>query len=195
MKPMYSKIPSILFTEHDKLELMLRIIRMAHGDQLYNGSPYFHHPIRVLLRMNWFGIESDDVYTALGHDLFEDTHVTSDDLRFFGFNGRVVGGIRQLSRLDREESTYKEYISTLIRIDDLGLLHIKLADLYENSNNVRFLPMEKRKILVRYGKSIKEIQDHLSKTERGREILQHTISGELDKETLEAWIGQEPTFL
>lgn len=195
MKPRYETIPQVYFTQYPKLELMLRLIRIAHGNQVYNNAPYWHHPVRVLLRMNWASLDEDDVYTALGHDLNEDTHLGPDDLTFFGFNGRVVGGIKQLSRSKDNDQTYKEYIQNLIRIGDFGLLHVKFSDMYENSNNVRFLPMEKRKILVRYGKSIKEVQDFLSQSQRGKEILQHTISGELDRSTLEAWIGQEPTFL
>lgn len=192
---MYDRIPQVLFREHPSLEHMLMLIRIAHGDQLYNGAPYFHHPIRVMLRMNWWDLTSEEVYAALGHDLLEDTAVTREDLQFYGYSDKTIGLIKLLTREHDGEQTYKDYIQGLIAIGDIELLRIKLCDMYENSNNVRFLPMEKRKILVRYGKSIKEVQDFLAKTPRGQAMLENTISGELDKETLEAWIGQEPTFL
>lgn len=189
----YKRIPKILFEEHSKLEEALTLIRIAHHGQFYNNAPYFHHPIRVLLRMNWYAVDSEDIYAALFHDLIEDTGVTLKDLEFYGYNDRVIELVSLLTR--DEDQNYKEYIQGLIEKDDLWLARIKLADMYENSNNVRFLPPEKRKILIRYGKSIKEVQDYLRKSHVGRTMLESTISNELNKETLEAWIGQEPTFL
>lgn len=188
-----NRIPKLLFREHDKLDLTLRLIRIAHGSQLYNGLPYWHHPVRVLLRMNWWDMDSEQIYGALFHDTKEDTELADDDLRFYGYNERVVDLRNKMTR-DVDES-YRDYIRRLIDSGDIWACRLKLADMYENSNNVRFLPPEKRKIIIRYGKSIKEVQEFLKKTPRGTGLLENTISGELDKEILEAWIGQTPTFL
>lgn len=191
----HDRIPAILFREHPRLELALRLIRMGHGKQAYNGAPYFHHPIRVMLRMNWFAVQSDDIYAALFHDLLEDTEITIDDMKFFGYSPTVIELVLALTREKDGEVTYKQYIHDLIKSGNVRAMRIKLADLYENSNNVRFLLPEKRKILVRYGKSMTDLHEELSKTVENRMFIENTLSGELDEQTLEAWTGQKPGFL
>jgi (p)ppGpp synthase/HD superfamily hydrolase len=187
--------PQDLFKDpgFDLLEQTLRLTRIAHASQLYNHQPYWHHPVRVALRMVWPHVDTDDLYVALGHDWLEDTNITVHDLRYFGYSDWAIWAMQCLTR--DEEVSYKDYIRGIIETGDLSLMRIKLCDLFENSNNVRFLPTEKRKVLVRYGKSIKEILEALNQTHLGRELVKYTISGELDGQTLESWIGQPPTFL
>ncbi len=191
--PVYEKMGANILRQYPLLPKALQLIRIAHHRQFYNGQPYFHHPIRVSLRMNFFEVEPPVLYAALFHDLLEDTAVTAQDLLDYGFDFHTVSYVSNLTR--DEESSYKEYIAKILSTGDYNIIRIKLCDLYENSNNVRFLAPEKRSVLVRYGKSLKEIQEYLTRSEKGLKLLNETISGPLDKETLGIWLGQEPTFL
>jgi len=190
----YNQVPEELFKQHPLLRQTLALIKIGHAGQTYNLLPYFHHPIRVMLRLNWHEVSSDILYAALLHDTLEDTEISEGDLESFGYSVRTIQMVKALTR-NPDEETYKEYVAKLIETASVDTLRIKLADLYENSNNVRFLPPAKRKVMVRYGKSIDEILAAMRKTSYGISLTEKTISGELDKAELERWIGEQPTFL
>jgi (p)ppGpp synthase/HD superfamily hydrolase len=193
----HSKISTELFRQFPLLKQTLSLIKVAHNGQTYNNLPYWHHPVRVMLRLGWYSVDADDIYSALLHDTVEDTAVTIGDLRNFGYSEATINTVSALTR-NPDEETYKEYVHGLISIGNVKILRLKLADLYENSNNVRFLPPEKRKVLVRYGKSINDIRLAMEKhysSSYGISLLENTISGELDRTEVEKWIGEQPTFV
>lgn len=189
----HSKIPKELFKQYPLLRAMLSLIKVAHNGQTYNNLPYWHHPVRVMLRLNWTHVIPSDIYAALGHDLLEDTPVTAGDLKNFGFDDRTIHLIQGVTR-NKDEDTYKLFIQKIVETKDEGLMRLKLADLYENSNNVRFLPPEKRNIMVRYGKSITDILNALTAMQSG-DIADMTLSGELNRSDVEKWIGEQPSFV
>lgn len=172
----------------------LTLIRLAHKGQLYNGLPYWHHPIRVMLRFNWLLIEAADIYAAFFHDLFEDTDVRPDDLRNLGYSEQTIEIVRNVTR-NKEEETYKEFITRIVATKSAKTLRLKLADLYENSNNLRFLPEEKKTLMIRYGKSIQDIEDAFKGITNDRNMYYPVISGELNRDEVKQWIGEQPLFL
>jgi (p)ppGpp synthase/HD superfamily hydrolase len=173
----------------------MSLIRIGHNGQQYNSLPYWHHPVRVMLRLGWDNVNPDLFYAALFHDLIEDTCITEDDLRAFGYSERCIDIVKAVTR-NKDEDTYKEFIAKILVSKDIEIIRLKLADLYENSNNVRFLPPEKRGVMVRYGKSINELSEAYKDHYWLKcELTPVIISGELDKNEVEKWIGQVPTFL
>lgn len=190
----HSKISTELFKTFPLLKQTLSLIKIAHNGQTYNNLPYWHHPVRVMLRLNWYEATADDIYAALLHDAIEDTPVTEGDLKNFGYSKACIEQIKTVSR-NKDEETYKMFIERVIGTGDLKTMRLKLADLYENSNNVRFLPPEKCTIMVRYGKSIRDIHEAMLKSDYGIRLGGSTISGELDRTEVEKWIGEQPAFL
>lgn len=190
----FESIPSELFRVYPKLKQTLSLIKIGHDGQTYNLLPYWHHPVRVMLRLNWKEVEESDIYAALLHDTLEDTCITEGDLRNFGYGENTIRIVKLLTR-NPDEQTYKEYVQSLIATKSLSAMRLKLCDLYENSNNVRFLPPEKRGVMVRYGKSIADILEAMTGSAFGIRSTENLISGELDKAEVEKWIGEQPAFL
>jgi hypothetical protein len=124
----------------------------------------------------------------------EDTPTTEGDLKNFGYSPYCIEMIKAVTR-NKDEETYKMFIERIIASDDYRVMRLKLADLYENSNNVRFLPPEKRTIMVRYGLSIRDLHDKMRLSDVGIRLGGNTISGELDRTQVERWIGEQPAFV
>ena len=190
------------FAQVKKLfEKDILVIKLAHTGQLYNQRPYWHHPVRVALRLRHF-LRLAPVYessrsviqAALLHDTLEDTELTADGLRLLGYGDDTIGLVQILTRDD--DTTYADFIQKVIESRSEAAMFIKLADLYENSNNLRFIPAEKRSRMVRYGKAIHDIQDALYSGKRPTDLANlEIISGELEKNEIETWIGEPPAFL
>lgn len=188
-------IPQELLQQYPLLPRTLSLIRLGHNGQLYNELPYWHHPVRVMLRLGWFQVDEDILCAALLHDTLEDTIMTEGDLKNFGYSDRTLNIVKLLTR-DLEVS-YKEYIRSIIDSKNISALRIKLADLFENSNNVRFLPPEKRGRMIRYGKSIQDIRhsDLVGTDQKALISISKVISGELERTEVEKWIGEYPRFV
>jgi (p)ppGpp synthase/HD superfamily hydrolase len=190
-------IPTELFKQFPKLPMTLSLIKVAHASQLYNSLPYWHHPVRVMLRLNWLSVDEDILCAALLHDTLEDTLLTEDDLKNFGYSDRTLTMVKILTKDEDSDMTYKEYIASILESKNISALRIKLADLLENSNNVRFLPPEKRGRMVRYGKSIRDIiySDLVLKDQKVMTLISGVIPGELERNEVEKWIGERPQFV
>jgi (p)ppGpp synthase/HD superfamily hydrolase len=64
----HSKIAPETFKRFTLLKQTLSLIKIAHNGQTYNNLPYWHHPVRVMLRLDWYEVVGDDIYAALLHD-------------------------------------------------------------------------------------------------------------------------------
>jgi len=113
---------------------MLELVYERHANQYdKGGAPYVYHAHAVywILRTK-FGItpsvDPDLCCTALGHDLIEDTDLSTQDLIDMGFSLRVVDGILTLTKYPLEGiGPYLERIK-----EDAGLIKIKICDLEHN---------------------------------------------------------------
>jgi len=198
--PVYrNTLPDHLFQMYPLLKRTLTLIQLGHAGQLYNGHPYWHHPVRVAMRLEslWVQNEGSLLYSALLHDLIEDTSLEVDDLKEFGYSDTVVKTVKALTHDAFDTRTYMEYVQDITIHPESFVRHgaslVKLADLTENVNGARFLPMEKRGRMERYGKAISVIQDSLI---LHSPWVAHSVHvGELDAAKLEMWFGHPPAFL
>lgn len=111
------------------LNKILVIATTAHAGQFdKGGKPYILHPLTVMHKLR-----TDDeelMCIALGHDLFEDTSVTPQDLWNEGFSERVIDGILALTK--RSGETYEQYKEKVKANPDA--VRVKMEDLRHNSD-------------------------------------------------------------
>ena len=108
---------------------------LAHKDQVDKGGmAYICHPVTVALHVRDHHPRSkkrDRAMTvALLHDVLEDTTVTEDMLKSFGFDKKVIRAVKLLTRTS--EDTYDAYIDKLT-VSRLAM-KIKCADMTDNEN-------------------------------------------------------------
>jgi (p)ppGpp synthase/HD superfamily hydrolase len=109
-----------------------------HADQVDKlGAPYYFHPLRVMMRL---GPDADVVekHAALLHDVLEDVAgATADTLREHGYPETVIRLCQLLCR--GQDETYPSFIERIISSRSRSAMRIKLADLYDNTNEERAL--------------------------------------------------------
>lgn len=108
----------------------LKISFEAHKDQVDKcGIPYVFHPFHVAEQMT----DEITTCTALLHDVAEDTDITIEDLREYGFPEKVLDALELLTH--QKDESYLEYIN---RIKDNPVAKaVKLADLEHNMDMSR----------------------------------------------------------
>lgn len=109
------------------LNKMLGLVVQAF-DGLYDkgGKPYVLHCIQVMM---WLGDEDEELQCiGLGHDLLEDTEVTAEALLEMGFTGRIVEGIKAMTKVPGE--SYEAYKAKVKGNRDA--LKAKMHDLRHN---------------------------------------------------------------
>lgn len=112
------------------LERAIVIATTAHaGQRDKGGAPYILHPLRVMLRTSG---ESERIAAVL-HDVVEDTPITIDALREFGFSREVLRAVQLLTKVEGE--SYGEFIARAAT-DDVAR-RVKLADIADNMDLTR----------------------------------------------------------
>lgn len=121
-------------------ELTRKAIKLAfkaHEGQLdRTGLPYILHPLHVAEQMK----DEDTCVIALLHDVIEDTDVTLENLREYGFTEVQVAGVESMTREDDED--YFEYIRD-VKKNPLAV-KVKLEDLKHNSDVSRMIEVTDR---------------------------------------------------
>lgn len=116
----------------EMLGKMIVIATNAHAGQLdKGGSPYILHTLAVMGMVKSNDLEVKAI--AVGHDLFEDTSVTKQELLDAGISQRVVDGILSMTKMPGE--TFDEYKQKVKNNKDAIL--VKMADLRHNSDITR----------------------------------------------------------
>ncbi len=106
----------------------------AHQGQLDRaGLPYILHPLHVAEQMK----DEDTCVVALLHDVIEDTDLTLENLREYGFTEAQIEGVRVMTR--EEDEDYFEYIRS-VKTNPLALA-VKLEDLKHNLDVTRIIEM------------------------------------------------------
>lgn len=111
----------------------LRLIKQAHGEQLYGNLPYWTHPKAVAIAgKKFFGnqFNSNAVKTAFLHDVVEDTHVTLDELKQLEFDPEVIYAVRLLTK--NPKLSYEKNIQRIINSGNVIAMMVKYADNYVN---------------------------------------------------------------
>lgn len=104
----------------------------AHAGQFDKaGEPYILHVLEVL-----HGVRGEDEETqciAVGHDLFEDTKTTIEDLLALGATQRIIEGILALTKQNGESyNTYRKKV-----LANVDAMKVKKSDLKHNSDITR----------------------------------------------------------
>lgn len=104
-----------------------QVARLAHaGQRDKSDAPYINHPERIAKAMP----DSPSKTVAWLHDVLEDTPVTVEGLRVFGFSEDVITAVRIVTRTPGEG--YRDFIR---RIRDSGnpvAIRVKVGDLTDN---------------------------------------------------------------
>ncbi len=117
-----------IYTKYTKLAL--KICFDAHKEQVdKSGLPYVFHPFHVAEQMK----DEDTVITALLHDVLEDTSLTVDDLREYGFSEVVLDALTALCH--DPDTDYMDYIAEVKKNPVAAA--VKLEDLKHNSDLTR----------------------------------------------------------
>jgi (p)ppGpp synthase/HD superfamily hydrolase len=96
--------------------------------------------------------DEDTCVVALLHDVIEDTDLTLENLREYGFTEAQIEGVRVMTR--EEDEDYFEYIRS-VKTNPLALA-VKLEDLKHNSDVTRIIEMTERDLqrLEKYKKAM-----------------------------------------
>lgn len=103
------------------------------GDRDRGGVPYIIHPIHVMMEMKKLGATEDELSASILHDVVEDTSITLDDLKNFGFSECVIRAVDSVSK--REGESVDDYRHR-VAINPTGR-KIKLCDLRHNMDITR----------------------------------------------------------
>jgi len=147
------------------LSKMILLATEAHSNQFDKGGlPYILHCLAVMnnLPMVAYGLKDVQIdeelqCIAIGHDLFEDTSVTSRELKSMGFSDRVVLGIFALTKQNGE--SYEEYKEKVKGNRDAVV--VKMADLMHNSDLKRIKGVTEKDLarVKRYTEFYYELQN------------------------------------
>ena len=126
------------------LDKAYEIASMAHKNQKDKGGiEYINHPVAVSILVG----SLEEKIVALLHDVVEDTHVTLEELKSFGFNDNVITAIDAISKKDAE--SIDDYMNR-VKNNKLAC-SVKKADLLHNMDISR-LKVVKKKDLERLDK-------------------------------------------
>ncbi len=106
------------------------VAKKAHlGQKDKGGNDYIEHPKAVASMMDT-DIEKAVAYL---HDVVEDTEISFDDLKEYGFPNQIIEAVKALTKQKNE--SYDVYIDRVIR--DPIAKKVKLADMKHNSDITR----------------------------------------------------------
>ena len=133
----------------NNLQLALNIATKAHEGQLDKaGDPYIKHPIYVASLVN---TETEKI-VALLHDVVEDTNVTLNDIKKYGFGEPITEALTLLTH--NKNIPYFEYINKIK--NNSVAKNVKIADLTHNSDISRINKPTKKDLerTVKYKKAL-----------------------------------------
>ncbi len=123
----------------NQLALATRIATDAHkGQKRKSGEDYINHCIRVMNLVDKYSFCLNEVLVleckcaAAGHDIIEDTNITSKNLIELGMSSRIVKIIETLTR--QKDKTYFDFIMRIA--DDSQATVVKLCDLEDNMSDL-----------------------------------------------------------
>jgi (p)ppGpp synthase/HD superfamily hydrolase len=138
------------------LSKMISLATERHAGQFDKGGrPYILHPLTVMHRLRTDDEELQCI--AVGHDLIEDTGVTTLDLTKMEFSDRVVYGIHDLTKYTgSSDLDYRKKVKS-----NPDAVRVKIEDLRHNSDIRRLKGVTEKDIarMVRYHEFYLELKD------------------------------------
>ena len=111
-------------------QIAYALAKKAHlGQKDKGGNDYIEHPKAVASMMDT-DIEKAVAYL---HDVVEDTNISFDDLKEYGFPNQIIEALKALTKQKNE--SYDVYIDRVIR--NPIAKKVKLADMKHNSDITR----------------------------------------------------------
>ncbi len=102
------------------------VIKLFDDKTDKGGMPYLNHLVKVYAGVK----EYDEKIIALLHDVVEDTDVTFEDLKEFGYPASIIEALNYLTK--RKGEYYPDYIDRIINSNNIHAMNVKLADLTHN---------------------------------------------------------------
>lgn len=131
------------------------LAKKAHlGQKDKGGNDYIEHPKAVASMMDT-DIEKAVAYL---HDVVEDTKISFDDLKEYGFPNQIIEAVKALTKQKNE--SYDVYIDRVIK--NPIAKKVKLADMKHNSDITR-IKNPSQKDYARYQKYLDKIQYLINK--------------------------------
>jgi (p)ppGpp synthase/HD superfamily hydrolase len=125
---------SFEFNIQGTLEHAFAISAFYHaGTKDKGGQPYFKHPLWVACELLYRGASDTEISAGILHDVVEDTPVTFNMLREWGFSEEIIEAVDALTRRDGEER--RDYINRVAK--NRIAKKIKLLDLRHNMDITR----------------------------------------------------------
>jgi len=151
------------------VERARQVAVQAHLHQTrWNGAAYITHPIRVALSVN----SDDEKVVSYNHDVDEDTELTLEDLRSFGFSETQLAAIESVTI--REGENYLDFILRA-KENKIGRV-VKIADIKDNLSD-----LDRSKHKHMYDKYLLALWI-LERDEKWDEVLREEVLGYLRKD-------------
>jgi GTP diphosphokinase / guanosine-3',5'-bis(diphosphate) 3'-diphosphatase len=113
----------------EMIDKMISLAVKGHAGQFdKGGNPYILHVLKVMDNLHTGDEELQCI--AVGHDLIEDTKITSSEMLRQGISLRVVTAIEKLTK--KKGQTDDEYLNVVL--SDVDCMRVKKADLQHNSD-------------------------------------------------------------
>ena len=122
-------------TQQNMLGLAIQIAATAHLNKIDSGGvAYICHPLRVMNYLTKYSSDkSEDLkIIAVLHDVIEDSNITLQDLKSYGFSYRVIHALSLLTH--NKLISYTDYIDNIANSNNKDAICVKLADLTDNSD-------------------------------------------------------------
>ena len=120
-------------------EKAYEIAKKAHLGQIDKaGEDYIKHPEKVASFVN----SDEEKAVAYLHDVIEDTELTLEDLREYGFSEEVLEAVDVITK--KKGQDYQTYLNS-VKENKLARV-VKLADLRHNSDLTRLINIREKDI-------------------------------------------------
>lgn len=120
-------------------EKAYEIVKKAHLGQIDKaGEDYIKHPEKVASFVN----SDEEKAVAYLHDVIEDTELTLEDLREYGFSEEVLKTVDVITK--KKGQDYQTYLNS-VKENKLARV-VKLADLRHNSDLTRLINITEKDI-------------------------------------------------
>ena len=133
------------------VEKAFKFSEKAHAGQIRrSGEPYISHPLNVAGILAELNLDLDSIVTALLHDVVEDTHATTEEVRqqFGDTVANLVDGVTKISKMNFRTSSERqgENVRKMIIAmgKDVRVILVKLADRLHNMRTLHHMPFEKQ---------------------------------------------------
>ena len=130
--------------------------KKAHeGQKRSSGEDYFIHPCNVTAILIKLRIDMNGLIAGLLHDVIEDCHISSEDIRreFSPEIASIVIGMTKISQITfktREESQAENFRKMVIAMaKDLRVIIVKLADRMHNMRTLQYIDDKRQKDIAR----------------------------------------------